>query len=669
MKFFKQSLLISLLYSQSLFSNTLENFSENSKLLEVSISPYGDTLTLISENKFGEEVLYLIDANEFEENKLTVINSFGAPNLRQDGGYSITGSSICGVTWSGPEDFMFQICGKSTRNEGRVALGIWYKANLNSKKPEKYIDGGFSREGGSLYDSLPEDPDYVLFQTGDYQKLKGLWDFETAAVVKVKTNKRNASVQGSTLFRSKKYCSSDCQRTGIFLSSNNDPENPIAIIGSSDYDEQNLHLYKRQGDGWEDSPSLVLPTTLYAPFVGENGKIWYRGSLDGKSDTLLVTNSIDELPKPIDFGECKNTRRTYLHPSSLDPFAVLIDCGDSWEINYLDNNNPGSKWHKSLSKQFPNSLISFGWTEDGKKAFVSVRSSTNPGDFYLLNTEKKSVNYIGSSNQSLDLELLSESKLFMFTARDGKQLQGIYSHPKDSQGNVPLIVIPHGGPKGPADVPFYDPWVQVLNSFGYATLKVNFRSSGGYGDLLEVAGDKAWGTAVIDDITDGVNWVLNNKQVNADKICVIGASFGGYATMMSLIREPDLYQCGVPMMGVYDLSIMFTRDRADASRGKARYMEDYRKNVIGHGDDAHMLVHSPLNNADKVKDPVFFIHGAEDKRVPIIHMERMQSALSSLNKPYETLVFDDEGHGWRQEENKVEFYQKLKNFLSKHLDT
>ena len=131
---------------------------------------------------------------------------------------------------------------------------------------------------------------------------------------------------------------------------------------------------------------------------------------------------------------------------------------------------------------------------------------------------------------------------------------------------MPLIVIPHGGPKGPADVPFYDPWVQVLNSFGYATLKVNFRSSGGYGDLLEDAGDKAWGTAVIDDITDGVNWVLNNKQVNADKICVIGASFGGYATMMSLIREPDLYQCGVPMMGVYDLSIMFTRYIADASR-------------------------------------------------------------------------------------------------------
>mgnify|MGYP005703868953 FL=1 len=307
---------------------------------------------------------------------------------------------------------------------------------------------------------------------------------------------------------------------------------------------------------------------------------------------------------------------------------MLIDCGDVWEIRYLDNNNPGTKWHKILSKQFPNSLISFGWTEDGKKAFISVRSSTNPGDFYLLNTEKKSVNYIGSSNQSLDLELLSESKLFMFTSRDGKQLQGIYSHPKNIQGNVPLVVIPHGGPKGPADVPLYDPWVQVLNSFGYATLKVNFRSSGGYGDLLEDAGDKAWGTRVIDDITDGVTWVLNNKQVKADKICVIGASFGGYATMMSLIREPDLYQCGVPMMGVYDLSIMFTRDRADASRGKARYMEDYRKNVIGHGDDEHMLFHSPLNNADKVRDPVFFIHGAEDKRVPIIHMERMQSALS-----------------------------------------
>ena len=203
MKYLKNFFVLSFIYSQFLYSNTLENFSENSKLLGVSLSPYGDTLTLIAENNFGEEVLYLIDANKFSDNKLTVINSFGAPNLRQDGGYSITASSICGVTWTGPEDFIFQICGKSTRNEGQIATGIWYKANIQSKKPKKYIDSGFSRERGSLYDPLPLDPDYVLFQSGDYQKLNGLWDFESSAVIKVKTNKRNASVQGSTLFRSK----------------------------------------------------------------------------------------------------------------------------------------------------------------------------------------------------------------------------------------------------------------------------------------------------------------------------------------------------------------------------------------------------------------------------------------------------------------------------------
>ena len=669
MKKLIQLLFLSLYCSQSLWANSLEEFSENSKLLEVSISPYGETMTLISENKFGEEVLYLIDAEKFEENKLTVINSFGAPNLRQDGGYSITGSSICGVRWTGPKDFIFQICGKSTRNEGRVALGIWYKASLDSKKPEKYIDGGFSREGGSLYDPLSLDPDYVLFQTGDYQKLNGLWDFKSAAVVKVKTNKRNASVQGSTLFRSNQYCSEKCQRTGIFVTADNDPENPLAIIGSSDYDENSLYLYRKGGNSWEDKPSLILPTSLKTPFVGDNDKVWYTGSLDGRSDTLLVSESLDMLPKPLDLGECKNIRQTYFHPDSLDPYAVLTDCGDSWEVIYLDESNKGAKWHKSMAKQFPNSLISFGWTEDGKKAFVAIRSSMNPGDFYLLNTEKKSVNYIGSSNQSLDLNLLSESKLFEFTSRDGIELQGIYSHPRNNEKDVPLIVIPHGGPKGPYDTPRYDPWVQVLNSLGYATLKVNFRSSGGYGDFLENDGDKAWGTKVIDDITDGVNWIISNKTVNKDKICVIGASFGGYATMMSLIREPELYKCGVPMMGVYDLSIMFTRDRADASRGKARYLEDYRKDVIGHGDEEHMLIHSPLNNVIKLEDPVLFIHGAEDKRVPIIHMERMQGAMDKLDKPYETLVFKDEGHGWRQEENKLEFYQRLRDFLGKHLDS
>ena len=669
MKYLKNLLLASFLFSQFIDSNTLENFSENSKLLGVSLSPYGDTLTLIAENNFGEEVLYLIDANKFEDNKLNVINSFGAPNLRQDGGYSITASSICGVTWTGPEDFIFQICGKSTRNEGQISTGIWYKANVKSKKPKKYIDSGFSRERGSLYDPLPLDPDYVLFQSGDYQKLNGLWDFESAAVIKVKTEKRNASVQGSTLFRSKKYCTEKCQRTGIFISAENDPENPVAIIGSSDYDESYLHLYKKEGDSWEDNPSLILPTTLKTPFVGENQKIWFQGSLDGRSDTLLFSNSLDELPEPVSLGNCENVRSLYFHPDSLDPFGVLGDCGDSLKMVYLDDDNKGARWHKILVKQFPNSIIRFGWTEDGNKAFVVISSSTNPGDFYLLNTEKKSINYIGSSNQSLDLDLLSKSELFKFTSRDGMEIHGIYSRPKDIAGNIPLIVIPHGGPKGPYDTPRYDPWVHVLNSFGYATLKVNFRSSGGYGDMLENAGDKVWGTKVIDDITDGVEWIIANKSIDKDKICIIGASFGGYATMMSLMREPNLYKCGVPMMGVYDLSIMFTRDRADASRGQSRSIIDYKTNVIGHGDESHMLVHSPLNNASKLKVPVFFIHGAEDKRVPIIHMERMQTALSKLNKPYETLVFDDEGHGWRQEENKLEFYQKLRDFLSKHLDT
>ena len=101
--------------------------------------------------------------------------------------------------------------------------------------------------------------------------------------------------EGSTLFRSKKYCYEDCQRTGIFVSAANDPENPVAIIGSSDYDEAQLHLYKKEGNTWEDTPSLVLPTTLKAPFVGEGQKIWYQGSLDGKSDTLLVSNSFPSL--------------------------------------------------------------------------------------------------------------------------------------------------------------------------------------------------------------------------------------------------------------------------------------------------------------------------------------------------------------------------------------
>jgi dipeptidyl aminopeptidase/acylaminoacyl peptidase len=223
--------------------------------------------------------------------------------------------------------------------------------------------------------------------------------------------------------------------------------------------------------------------------------------------------------------------------------------------------------------------------------------------------------------------------------------------------------MPHGGPhSGIHDTWRWDHWAQFLASRGYAVLQPNFRGSGGYGYAFEHAGYHHWGTTMIDDITDGTRWAMEKGYVDGSRVCIFGASWGGYAALMSAVREPDLYRCAVGFAGVYDLKLQVSdSDTAESTMGR-----NYLADAVG-TDDKTLAEQSPITYIERLKAPVLIIHGTADKRVPFSQAKRLRKALEQYHKPYEWMEKSGEEHGFYKDENNVEFLDRLAAFLGKNL--
>jgi dipeptidyl aminopeptidase/acylaminoacyl peptidase len=193
------------------------------------------------------------------------------------------------------------------------------------------------------------------------------------------------------------------------------------------------------------------------------------------------------------------------------------------------------------------------------------------------------------------------------------------------------------------------------------------RASTGFGNKLFTAGWKQWGQGMQDDVTDGVQDLIKRGVVDGDRVCIMGASYGGYLTMMGLVKEPQLYKCGINWVGVTDPSFMFSVTWADFNELETGRYD--LPQLIGDPDkDAEQFRRtSPVVRAAEIKQPVLLAYGALDRRVPLINGEKMLAALRPHNKNVEWVVYPDEGHGWMRLENKVDFMRRVEAFLARHL--
>lgn len=333
------------------------------------------------------------------------------------------------------------------------------------------------------------------------------------------------------------------------------------------------------------------------------------------------------------------------------------------ELEMLDTRHPDGLLLRSLVKSFGGQRVRVtSRTLDGQKLLVSVDSDRNPGEFYLVERNPLKATYILSRRAWIDPKTQAPVEAITYKTRDGATIHGFLTA-RDGLATRkgPLVIMPHGGPHGPRDYWAWDNWAQALASRGYPVLQVNYRGSGGYGFAHQAAGYRKWSTLMQDDLTDAVRWAIAQGIADEKRVCIMGASYGGYAALMSPVREPDLYRCAIGFAGVYD--VVAQSETSDIS--ESRFGRMYLREVLG--DDEQQRLHSSVTYLDKLKIPVLIAHGTEDKRVPFSQAKILRKAMEKLGKPYEWAEYDGEGHGFYKEENHEDFLKRSIEFLDKHI--
>jgi dipeptidyl aminopeptidase/acylaminoacyl peptidase len=329
---------------------------------------------------------------------------------------------------------------------------------------------------------------------------------------------------------------------------------------------------------------------------------------------------------------------------------------------FFDETSALAKAYRSLEASFPDqAVVITDYTSDGKLALVLTYSDRSPGDYYLFDLDSKKAVHLISHRDWIDPDRMGESSPVTLKARDGIVLHGFLTLPQGSNGkNLPLVVNPHGGPFGISDAWRFNPEVQLLASRGYAVLQVNYRGSGDLGRDFMHLGYRQWGGAMQDDVTDATRWAIAQGIADPHRICIYGASYGAYAALMGVAKEPDLYRCAIGYVGVYDLEAMYhAGDIQDTHSGT-----NYLKDALG---EQNLEAISPVHLADRIKVPVMLVAGKEDKRAPPVHTEEMRGALQAAGKSVDTKIYDQEGHGFFIEADREDFYTRMLAFLDKNI--
>src|SRR5690606_19727883 len=288
-----------------------------------------------------------------------------------------------------------------------------------------------------------------------------------------------------------------------------------------------------------------------------------------------------------------------------------------------------------------------------------VYSDRDPGQVYLFDRKTGQARFLLASRDWIKPAQMSPMKPVQVKTRDGLVIHGYLTVPAGSDGKgLPLIVNPHGGPHGPRDEWGFNPEVQLLANRGYAVLQMNYRGSGGYGSSFESAGYRKWGTTMQDDLTDSVRWAIAQGIADPNRVCIYGASYGGYAALMSVVREPDLYKCTVGYVGVYDLAAQYDAEFTASERGR-NYLRDVYPPTA-----AERNQQSPAYGADRVNASILLVHCRKDFRVTINSMYFLISQLAKLGKkPDGWIVEKKEAHGFRVLDNNINLYTKMLAFF------
>ena len=397
------------------------------------------------------------------------------------------------------------------------------------------------------------------------------------------------------------------------------------------------------------------PQSLYVTKVKDDRQALYLAHLDkldaqGQPTLELVAareGEDVENPRVLDNGE-------------LVGFGVLRQ-GDSQRF-FIDESL--KELARGVDKVLPGRFNwIYGFSRDRNRYLVESTGNGIPGQLLVGDRAAGTLKVIGQRYPGLDPNQLAGKRKVKFKARDGLEIRGFLTVPKGDtpEQGWPMVLMPHGGPISSDDIDF-DPWTELLASRGYAVLQVNFRGSDNQGRTFRDAGLKRWGMEMQDDLTDGVKWAVDNHVADAKRLCIVGASYGGYAALMGAVKTPDLYRCAVSLAGVSDL--------VDMSRYWSGYTGDKvaDKQLGNYWNDRDSLKKtSPANRADEIRIPVLLIHGTADAQVPYDQSATMDKALKSAGKFHRLVTLDGGDHQLTRLVDSQKFLEETLGFLNQYI--
>lgn len=617
----------------------------------VKISPDGRYLGVITPHQ-GRDILVVINLADRK-----ILSTF-----RLTGWYADVGR----FSWVNPERIVLESSQKYENYAGRHFSGELYATNAdgtkrmaligqsvnNTKLESAAATGAKSRSAvWSLLDEL-EGVDKEALLTARYFK-PGSGRFFRPVVERIDV------YTGRTRVEMKSPLEGGTLRT--------DGAGRVRVAQGVDEDRQDEAIFVRPDPTgeWFDASKLVemFGEDAWVPGFAPDGRVYVVGSERGQTAGLYAVDLKSWAAEPLFHTPAADVDR--VRWSFDDTRITVVETSEArGNRKYLDPEDAHARTLRTLERSFEGEDVALtSRTYDDSKAVVFVSSDRNSGDYFLFDLVQRKAEHLFSRFPDLDPTMIGPRRSFSMKARDGVALQGYLTLPAGSSGKgLPTIVLVHGGPHGIYDTGDFDAEAALYADRGYAVVQVNFRGSGGYGEAFEESGYRKWGREMQDDVTDATRWAIDQGIADPARICIAGASYGGYSALMGVIREPDLYRCAFAFVGVYDLGLMYGRGDIPESK----WGRDYLEKALG-TDQADLAARSPVNGVAAIKAGLFIAHGGQDDRAHPEHYRSLRRALDAAGKPYQWHYEETEGHGYNDVDNRVELYEKALTFFAQHL--
>lgn len=597
------------------------DFFKDPEFTSVSLSPTGEYITV----SYPKEDRTLLAAFRVADMTLVGKWDYGARK------------HIDRVRWVSNERFFMYVTEKVGRFDARVGRPDVYASNVDGTRRADIPNGGTYQ----IIDTLRDEPDWVLV----------VRSIDSAFLSKLNVNDGRVRTVATAPIR-----------FGSFVV---DHDGKVRYAFGQEESNETVTL-RRDGESWITVHSAPMGGAKRTPlgFAADNKHVIFEVSKQGEPSQLVLVDPETGAESPLSSNPNVEANDYLTSSDERELLAVgYIDGLPGYQ--FIHPEHPESKAYAGLINAFPDHAVSFrGISDDGRYILVAAYSDVDPGTYYLFDRQTGQAKFLLAAMDWIDPAQMSPMTPIALTARDGTKLHGYITIPKGSDGkNLPLILHPHGGPHGPRDEWGFNPEVQFLANRGYAVLQLNFRGSGGYGNAFEKLGYRNWGTTMIDDMTDAVRWAVDQGIADKSRICSYGASYGGYAALQTVVREPDLYQCTIGYVGVYSLPLMFKDGDIPESESGRNFLNQVMPETV-----AQQQAQSPAFNVDRIRIPVMLVQGAKDQRVPISHYRLLKDRLTDAGRPPEiTIVEDKEGHGFYDFQNQVDLYTAMEGFLDKHI--